>query len=284
MKKKFSFVITILLSASFLLFLTQCAKNVSDPQKEDVITKNSVKPLLQQGPCPYDCHDIRCEGYSNGYCGPLNPQQAVYTSNPVTNQAVKDSLKTYFLNLSSTVNFATLSTQMGLPHTLTVDSLDFVNVTINFDANNNICSAIVANFKGNSNNRNTNYCFTVFYDGSNYFNPTFISTTYKTNFKLFNCSAGYVVTCNNCTSSNWTMFGSDATYMGGTGEDRVGTNSVGEGRTEVNKLAGCGQAVMDCMTYCYTGRGWLSVINTVVSAFYPPMVAGMAAGCALKFC
>lgn len=48
-----------------------CTKSnsiLSQPNSE-ISSIKTVTPNLLPGPCPYDCHDTRCKGYFNGYCG-----------------------------------------------------------------------------------------------------------------------------------------------------------------------------------------------------------------------
>lgn len=59
---------------SIMVLLFSCKKEMT-MQEQD----SKVKVDYLPGPCPYDCHDTRCQGYLNGYCGPgqIPPDQSL---------------------------------------------------------------------------------------------------------------------------------------------------------------------------------------------------------------
>ncbi|HZY38472.1 MAG TPA: hypothetical protein VFE53_17560 [Mucilaginibacter sp.] len=77
MKKNLIFVL-LLLSASIF----SCNKKSTPPGGSLGDGSNSKKSEdYLQGPCPYDCHDTRCQAYVNGYCGPAGPTTIPVTTN-----------------------------------------------------------------------------------------------------------------------------------------------------------------------------------------------------------
>lgn len=58
---------------TFISFsMSKCTKQNISAEKENILTGQKVTPAIYQGPCPYDCLDLRCKYYSqpNPNCDP----------------------------------------------------------------------------------------------------------------------------------------------------------------------------------------------------------------------
>ena len=164
---------------------------------------------------------------------------------------------------------AELSSEMGLSHTMTADSLDFVNIRMTYDANNADGKAIVANFKSNSNSNSIGYAFALYTDGTNYIRPTMIKTSKNQYLKYFDLTEDTVLTISNYTSTLFTITGSSGHYIVNGGPRKSG---------------GCGNATAHCISDLYENHGWLSVWAVVQTAFIPATAVAVAATCAVHGC
>jgi hypothetical protein len=69
--------LTVILATG--IFFISCQKNLTTIDKESSL--QTTKSNLINGPCPYDCHDTRCQAYVNGYCGPITPDTIAISKN-----------------------------------------------------------------------------------------------------------------------------------------------------------------------------------------------------------
>ncbi len=85
---------------TIMILFFSCKKDI--PLQEQ---SSSVKVDYLPGPCPYDCHDSRCQGYLNGYCGPgaTTPNQLpVAQAIALVGQVHNDGLSYLFNNINLT--------------------------------------------------------------------------------------------------------------------------------------------------------------------------------------
>ena len=140
MTKKLPFTRIIILATFALMILTQCSKSFNGSSKENNTDLSSKSiPNVLPGSCPYPCNDIRCKGYSHGYCGPtpVNYKQIAISNTNITN-----IMTSAFSVLN--VDFVELSKELGLTDTLKASDIDFVNLTESYDASDSSGKAIVS--------------------------------------------------------------------------------------------------------------------------------------------
>lgn len=224
------------------------------------------------GKCVEDCPT----GYHNdsitGACV-ANQIPVSLQTQEVTNNTLKTTLISTFQNLATSgVNLVELSNELGLSYTINADSIDFTNIVMTWDANNAAGKAVTANFKSNSNSNNIGFGFAMYYDGTTLFEPSIIKTSKNQYLKYYDLTDGSIITLNNYASPSYAF---SITY---------GSYISGGGQVSPQLRAGCGQAVMDCMTNLYTNRGWLSVWATLQTLVIPETGFVVAATCAADNC
>jgi hypothetical protein len=218
------------------------------------------------------CVPICSSGYHNdsitGACvanGGTQKTPVNLQTQPVTDANIKNTLTSSFQNLSSNgVDLAELSHELGLPTTINSDSIDFVNVVMIYDENNTNDTAIVANFKSNSNSNNISYAYGMYYNSSTLYEPTIIKTSKDQYLKYYDLTTDSILTVNNYSSSKFIF-------------------SIGSGLYEVRKPS-CGQLTADCLDNLYTKHGWLSVWTALQTMVLPETGFALAASCALHNC
>lgn len=263
-----------LIPAALIAFcFCSCAKELIPSNK--VLSSSSdqskVNPNKLQGPCPYECHDTRCKAYQSGYCGADTPVSL--QTQLVTSQSIKNTMISTFQNLSASgVNLTELSSELGLSHTITKDSIDFVNVEMTWDANNPGGEALTAPFKSNSNSNLVGYGFVMYTNGTQIIKPTIVKTYKNSYLKYFDLTEGLITTINNYTSSSFTFTNTYGNYI------------AGGGGMKAQLATGCGQGTANCMADAYVNHGWASVWISVQTAFIPWTAAAIAGACAVHNC
>jgi hypothetical protein len=170
------------------------------------------------------------------------------------------------------LTLAELSRELGLAHTITIDSIDFNNITMTWDASDPNGKALNAPFKSNSSTNTKGYGFTMYTNGLDTIMPTMIRT-YKNHYlKYYDLTTdGWITTINNYNLSTYTISGTFGSYLDG-------------GAMKEQVAEGCGQKTMDCINDLYTKHGWLSVWAWVQTAFIPYTAGAVAATCAVHNC
>lgn len=191
----------------------------------------------------------------------------------VTDVNTKNRMKAAYNNLAASgVNLAELSTEMGLAHTITIDSIDFNNIQMTWDANDPDGKALTAPFKSNSNTNLKGYGFTLYTNGIDTIKPTMIRT-YKNQYaKYYDLTEDLITTINHYNLSSYTISSTYGNYMSNGGQ------------MQAQLATGCGQRTANCINDLYTNHGWLSVWAWVQSAFVPETIAAVAATCAVHNC
>lgn len=219
--------------------------------------------------CPTGQHNDSITGacVADGGGGSVNLQ-----TQSVTDTKTKNIMKAAYNNLAASgVDLAELSREMGLAHTITIDSIDFNNIQMTWDANDPAGKALNAPFKSNSNTNTKGYGFTVYTNGLDTSLPTMIST-YKNHYlKYYNLTDGWVTTINNYNISTYTISGVYGSY-------------ITSGGMQAQLATGCGQKTMNCMIDLYSNHGWLSVWAFVQTAVIWQTAAAVAATCAVHNC
>jgi len=78
---------------------------------------------------------------------------------------------------------------------------------------------------------------------------------------------------------------SNETYVyAGSTDTNAARQGVQTSRFKTVRMAGCGQAVANCITAAYTNNGWVSVWAFVQTAFIPETAVAIAAACAVRNC
>ncbi|HEY6914611.1 MAG TPA: hypothetical protein VI413_08045 [Paludibacter sp.] len=187
-----------------------------------------------------------------------------FTMTPVSDPSVTSILSNAFDSLN--VDMTKLSTALGLSSTLRKSDINFTNLQLSYANDSDTARAISASFNSNSGSNSVNYSFTVFTDGTNYYNPTIVKST-ASDLVYFDLTEGKVTTISNCTSSNFTVSQSTSDYI----------------RSDFGVPCN-GQQVMDCVTNVLTQHGWGSVILSTVSLFRPVVGAAVVAACIRYHC
>lgn len=245
-----------------MFVLTQCAKN------------STVQPPVSTIP---PCSGPGCQTPPTPPTIPLTPR-VQYTRVTVTDSSIISLMVSTFNSLA--VDLPTLSTAMGLGHTLSAADINFQAPVESYDANNPSIKAITALFTGNSNTSQYNYAFTIYTDGTNYYTPLIVQTAGNQFVRYFDLNAGATTTVNNYVASTPSVDTSGASFIstitidGGTPPSR----SIGQ------KVGDCGKLVAACIADQYTNHGWSSVFIFIATAFVPEVAAAAAAECAAAKC
>jgi hypothetical protein len=188
-----------------------------------------------------------------------------------------------FDTLSGYINFAELSTEMGLSTRLTSSSIDFNGVVLGYNANNNnpFAEVLCANFKQNSPTDSVFYGFAWISDTASFTSGQQFMVKLALNkyFTLYDLTYGYEYTITNYNdSATWKTTEKQGSYI------YAAMNVV---RGGVNPLVsgGCsGQNVVNCITDAYSNHGWVSVWLFVQTAYLPVTAAAVAGSCAAINC
>lgn len=277
--KKISHFTSLVLSVSFITFFG-CSKSLAPttghPASSTTMTE-SVSPNLLPGQCPYPCTDIRCKGYSSGYCA--KPVDLITLGD--STQTVTTLMTNAFDSLTN-VNFAELSSDLGLSGTLNASDIDLSGAIETYDANANDTTgkAIVCNFYQNSNSKTTNYAFAYLtVNGSGPGEPVIIKTVSGSSITIYDLAIGAVYTITNYGDYNWSLTETTGNYMTG-----GGAAIRSDGVTPLLKPSCTGANVNACFLDVYTNHGWLSLFVSVETAFLPQTAAAFAVGCAALNC
>jgi hypothetical protein len=277
--KKIYHHISVCLFALILFLLQGCSKELApaiSTNNENTKAVDGVGPLILAGQCPYPCTNVICKGYSSGYCG-INVALVLQGDSSSSNKTFMTNL----FNSLTNVNFAELSSEMGLSQSITANSIDFGGAVLTYDANNDnpLAQALSCGFYQNSNSKQINYSFSYLTNGSTSV-PVIVKAVTNNYFVVYSLLTGNEYTMTNYTSpTSWAMSLKTGNYMGGI-SGAVATNELGV----ISDKTCSGQNVMNCMTDAYTNHGWISVWISVQTAFIPATAAAMAGACAALNC
>jgi hypothetical protein len=270
-----------LLAAIFSFVLFSCSKQLT-PSNSNGLSKTSdaVTPDLLPGPCPYPCTDTRCKAYLNGYCGGTSDTSIDMSNQADSNATTQGILTGAYNELSTSVNFSELSTEMGV--TVTASAIDFSGGLLAYDINNQspFNKVLGANFYQNTRNPDTLYCFAWLATTSSLTTgqPFMIKFVVGQYFTLYDLDFGYEYTVTNYNTSSYKISEKQGAYISG------GGGEVAMGRI-TPLVAGCnGQNVINCITDAYGNHGWASAWLFVQTAFLPVTALAMAGACAAINC
>jgi len=105
-------VLTTAFLITALIPFFSCEKQVQTRLPKEVTESN-----LFQGPCPYDCHDVRCKGYSSGYCGPgvtTPPDQLPMKTFVAMTGTIHNNALSYVYNYGNTTYINGLTTATNI--------------------------------------------------------------------------------------------------------------------------------------------------------------------------
>lgn len=258
------------------IFIIACSKNskteLSEKEKEQEISiKESNRSVTFSMPehCPgleNPCSDPACAPYFS--CDEEIPEVSITSAQ---NSYNLNDMTSSFQGLQ--VNLAQLSSELGLSYTLSSNHIDFQNISRSYVTNDGEAGeALVAPFKSNSSSNSINYAFFITVDSDSIYRPFIIKATTNQSLKYFDLDQGRILTVNNYNNSTVTFQNTTGSYMNLNPEFTA------------NRVAGCGQATMDCVTDVYSNHGWGSVWATVQSIFIPATGAAIVGACAVKNC
>ncbi len=262
MKKNAHFTAIIVLTLCSMFVLTQCAKN------------STVQPPVSTIP---PCSGPGCQTPPTPPTIPLPPRPQ-YTQVTVTDPTIISLMVSTFNSLA--VDLPTLSTAMGLGHTLSASDINFQAPVESYDANNPSIKAITALFTSNSNSSQYSYGFTIYTDGTNYYTPLIVQTAANQFVRYFDLSVGATTTVNNYVTSTPSVDTTGASF--------ISTTTIDGGAPPISSIGksvgDCGKLVAACIADQYSNHGWSSVFIFIATA-YVPAVAAIAAGeCAIVKC
>lgn len=284
--KKLELLLTILVTCAFFITCTKTQlETVATANQSSNANANPDVPDCGTGyhwdfylrkcvpNCPVGQHNDSITGACVVDGGGGGSTSVSLQTQPCYGVNTKNTMISAFNNLAANgVNLTELSLELGLAHTITIDSIDFNNITMTWDANDPAGKAISAPFKSNSNTNTKGYGFTMYTNGFDTIMPTMIRT-YKNHYlKYYDLTTdGWITTINNYNLSSYTISGTFGGYLDG-------------GAMKAQFATGCGQRTMNCMIDLYSNHGWLSVWATVQTAFIPATAGAVAATCAVHNC